>query len=172
MWTEKHALTEAQHAKMTALVEALESGEYGHAISSLRSDRSYCCLGVVCSIEDNSKWSQHGDHWMYNVPAYALTPRLLDFGWHLPHDYIKVYGFGNKEGELLSNTGNRVALRYNSLTYQSLAGLNDASEEGFVPVISALKSYLADSDQEEITLDIFGRLMVDQPVTNSPSDFF
>jgi len=172
MWTDNHALTEAQHAKMTALVEALESGEYGHAISKLRVDNSYCCLGVVCSIEDNDKWSQYGDHWLYNIPSYELTPTIIDYGWHLPFEYIEVYGFANKEGEFLSSTGERVDIHYNGGVCQSLAALNDVSENGFAPVISVLKSYLTDSDQEEITLDHFGRLVVDQPITNSPSDFF
>lgn len=37
-------------------VKALRSGKYIQSASRLRTDRGFCCLGVLCDVIDNTKW--------------------------------------------------------------------------------------------------------------------
>jgi hypothetical protein len=59
---------------------ALRSGEYPQTTGVLRDNKGFCCLGVLCDVMDNSKWSDTvgGDGYGYyfdsredetNIPA-------------------------------------------------------------------------------------------------------
>ena len=66
------ALTESQRLKATKWVEALRSGNYPQTQGKLyRSDDGdvftsvgYCCLGVLCDLDDNGEWDDD-DHYRY-----------------------------------------------------------------------------------------------------------
>ena len=50
-------------------LEALRSGNYKQTTGVLKNDEGFCCLGVLCDIMDNSKWSgtldPDGDAYFY-----------------------------------------------------------------------------------------------------------
>jgi hypothetical protein len=41
-------------------LEALRSGKYKQGRRQLRKGDSFCCLGVLCDVVDNSKWEASG----------------------------------------------------------------------------------------------------------------
>ena len=42
-------------------VKALRSGDYKQEFGRLRSEWSYCCLGVACDLDDHVEWSDDGN---------------------------------------------------------------------------------------------------------------
>jgi hypothetical protein len=66
-------------------IDALRSGDYPQTQNELCNSEGYCCLGVLCDLVDNTKWSTSDDdilqydfgafvdnefpptHWLYDV---------------------------------------------------------------------------------------------------------
>lgn len=77
------------------LVKALRSGEYNQGIGALRRETSgedlYCCLGVLCSLDEKVTWSRstvNNTRWVANEVCKSF----------LPHSTIKWAGM-NLAGE-------------------------------------------------------------------------
>jgi len=43
---------------MKKWITALKSGKYKQTRGTLKGKRGYCCLGVLCDIHDDTKWTQ------------------------------------------------------------------------------------------------------------------
>lgn len=82
-------------------LEALRSGRYQQGQGQLRSDRSWCCLGVLCDVVDPDLWIQCGPSFSYltqidtSFPPEAVTteadlPRLVMLALSRMNDSIKV----------------------------------------------------------------------------------
>lgn len=58
-------------------VEALRSGKYLQGKEALRNYNSFCCLGVLCDLYDNTKWAeQEGDCIPYGTEQWAQDDHL------------------------------------------------------------------------------------------------
>lgn len=65
-------------------IAALRSGKYQQGKDRLRThDNKFCCLGVLCDINDNSGWQQQHSKWIYTKNGqsteFYLDPFLKDF---------------------------------------------------------------------------------------------
>ena len=60
-------------------LEALRSGRYEQGTGRLRNYRNqFCCLGVLCDVLDNSKWSTFCSAPVYGDMVSGLSSDLLD----------------------------------------------------------------------------------------------
>lgn len=57
-------------------VNALRSGKYKQAKSTLRNNYGYCCLGVLCDLYDPNKW-EHSDFVPETRFSYLYMTSLL-----------------------------------------------------------------------------------------------
>jgi hypothetical protein len=64
-------------------IEALRSGKYKQGRNYLRMGDSFCCLGVLCDVDDPSKWRanhfvsarMYGDNLSCLPDYFPLSPR-------------------------------------------------------------------------------------------------
>lgn len=64
----------------TRWVEALESGRYKQVDKRLRVGNSFCCLGVVCDLYDQSLWGGCGDeYYFYSGQSKELSNEVTDW---------------------------------------------------------------------------------------------
>jgi hypothetical protein len=61
-------------------VAALRSGAYKQGYNCLRPDNnSFCCLGVLCDVIDNSQWEKNkNDFYLYHQMSSLLPDDILD----------------------------------------------------------------------------------------------
>lgn len=65
-------LTQEQVKNRKRWVKALRSGKYTQERGYLRIGRGYCCLGVLCDIQNKGKWSLSSDQFE-EVPVYEFS---------------------------------------------------------------------------------------------------
>ncbi len=53
-------------------VKALRSGKYKQGFGALKSDNSYCCLGVLCDVSNIGAWDK-SNRYLYNTQYSAAT---------------------------------------------------------------------------------------------------
>jgi hypothetical protein len=80
-------------------IAELRSGNRKQYKNQLKKDESYCCLGVLCDLYDNSKWN-------YNL--YSINGKDNDLNYPPPEitdfigtnkDFIRILGRYNDEGK-------------------------------------------------------------------------
>lgn len=117
-------------------LKALRSGDYKKGRTQLRNiaDNSFCCLGVLCDLYDNSKWVMHEGTKDY---AYQLKPNPPG-----GEDYRQTAGLSS---EVIDWSGVNSGLGYfqepekDDITF-SLAGINDNPDsQGFEEVIKTIE---------------------------------
>jgi len=59
----------------TKWVKALRGGRYRQTSGALHSDKSYCCLGVLCRVV-GAKWADDAFHWKGDSDAGVLPVKL------------------------------------------------------------------------------------------------
>ena len=108
-------------------VKALRSGEYKQARGRLRSEDSYCCLGVACDLY--SKHALKKDAWRRYSTTIArfVSYTFLGQGGALPLEVIKWLGIRGDYGELKDGT--------------TLMKMNDdpSLEEGFETIADVIE---------------------------------
>lgn len=56
------------------VIEALHSGKYQQTIGTLRDEKGYCCLGVVCDIMDSAAWEKDEDRHYFKFITPSSNP--------------------------------------------------------------------------------------------------
>lgn len=82
-----HDLSTRQKALIEEWVDALRSGEYDQHQHALRDENSFCCLGVLCDLQDDGEW----EDW-----KYKLNREEYDF--KLPRSIVRQYGLRTRQG--------------------------------------------------------------------------
>jgi hypothetical protein len=59
-------------------IEALRSGHYEQGQGYLRHANQFCCLGVLCDLNDPANWRRSGDSYTY-VVGHDVCKGLLPF---------------------------------------------------------------------------------------------
>lgn len=88
-------------------IKALRSGKYKQSTGTLRTDRGFCCLGVLCDLYAKEKklkrnpWSNKVDvgwdyNWHWNGIAYGSLPRSVQ-RWAGMHSASGDYGPGERD---------------------------------------------------------------------------
>jgi hypothetical protein len=78
-------------------INALRSGSYIQGRNRLRNlDNSFCCLGVLCDIVDNSKWERGKYQYIYSYHAYHSSYHMLRKLMTLSHQ-IELINLNDKE---------------------------------------------------------------------------
>jgi len=57
-------------------ITALRSGEYKQTTDTLRDDKGFCCLGVLCDLVDPSGWDGEWYDGSFATPPKALIKKL------------------------------------------------------------------------------------------------
>jgi len=105
------------HEVKKAWVEALRSGEYKQCTGQLRRGDSYCCLGVLCNLyeeshqdcnwSEESDWSEEGDCFYFVLYEEDADPAMS----YLPEKVVEWAGLDSSDPH------------YDD--YGTLSGLND-----------------------------------------------
>lgn len=120
-------------------VDALESGRYVHHVGNLRNQEDpaavrHCCLGVLLDIA-GAEWTVKKDNGNRH-PGLMICQQIGDSN-HIPMDQRHLLG---REIESALNFLLDDDDEHDDL-HQLLVGVNDGSEEGYVPSIKALRQY-------------------------------
>lgn len=71
-------LTASEVVNLNVWVAALRGGAYPQAKDFLRSEDGFCCLGVMCDIENSSAWIEETlnemNSWQYEDRNYDIYP--------------------------------------------------------------------------------------------------
>jgi hypothetical protein len=101
-------------------IAALRSGEYSQGDGKLRSDKGFCCLGVLCDLYAQEPFTQG---WKFNG-EYEESPLPMDY-WYfdgesefLPESVMKWAGLEANCPEVAVDTDEDVV-------YDLIANLND-----------------------------------------------
>jgi hypothetical protein len=83
-------------------IDALCSGDYPQTQSELCNSGGYCCLGVLCDIVDNTKWSTSDDQVISYDFGYGKCNEFPTYTWldqvvYLPHYQAQVLATLNDE---------------------------------------------------------------------------
>lgn len=100
--------------KAMELVKALRSGDYTQIEGRLKTDEGFCCLGVMCDLDQNSnEWNKrHPDQRYYTY---------LNCSVGLPMDTMSFFGMKTNDGSL----PNHLPIKIGDISYSSLAEAND-----------------------------------------------
>lgn len=108
--------------------QALESGKYAQTRQTLRDEKGYCCLGVVCDLyakETGKEWlkrpTRRDDYYVldfgYEVAAVLLSPTVMEWIG------VKEPG-GSYVGDSLSNQND------NGADFRDIAAIIRSAPEG------------------------------------------
>ncbi len=96
-------------------LEALKSEEYNQSSSRLKTDKGFCCLGVLCDIHRKTikkkdyKWESPKDGIFSYLESEASLPKIV----------IEWAGLSNEWGNL------KKEVKYKNVNHNSLYRLND-----------------------------------------------
>lgn len=104
------------------LVDALRSGKYKKAKHCLSDgEGGFCCLGVHCDVEDDSRWSEReSTDGLYIYQRYGVNGYWSESV--LPVPLIESLGVHDSRAGFLS------PIEVNGTAYQNIAQLNDSEE--------------------------------------------
>ena len=91
-------------------IKALKSGEYKQTQSFLRTDKGYCCLGVLCDLyhkeTGKGEWEEHRDDFGNYYKFKTDNPSEADTKL-LPRDVVKWAGLPGQIGVYLKGYGEK-----------------------------------------------------------------
>lgn len=162
--TQKSALTQEQLAALKHLEYELSSGRFKQAEGKLYSgSNQWCCLGVACKIVNFGEFRLGDEDDEGNIAEFVLKMTYYDVEgdrveWlgntHLPKalqgDYgLSAYGAFSHQPSFVINTDYRglVESRGDACILDTLAGVNDTFQDGFVTVCACIRAVLENPTQ-------------------------
>ena len=115
---EKYTIEEQKKHRVD-LVDALRSGNYIQAKSSLKVKDNFCCLGVACDISELSDWKKG----FYEEKLYY---HYYGENSELPEEVREYFGFINNCGEFINENGekrNLAKLNDDGMTFSQIANI-------------------------------------------------
>lgn len=134
-------MNKGQREKLTALNAALKSGAYVHGKGLLfnilnegqvTESKTHCCLGVMCELEGIEFKPQYFGV-SGTLGAFGFISDGVIYNAVAPLSIATLYGMVVGSGVLVNAGGGSVC---------TLSAINDASEDGFGPVIATIEAYL------------------------------
>src|SRR4051812_20251215 len=81
-------------------IAALLSGDYEQTIGALRNKRGFCCLGVACDIDDNTRWIFIKDMCIYHyINSFSVPPLEISHKIGLEYEEINELVDMNESGK-------------------------------------------------------------------------
>lgn len=124
-------LTKEQIKNNRKWIKALRSGRYEQGISRLRTDDSYCCLGVACDISGLGKWVG-----TTHLPRYRIGHNEEDRSGFLSLPSLRKYYGCDSAGFTLDSLG------------KDMITLNDQDRWSFEQIADALQKYIDDEEMK------------------------
>lgn len=131
--------------KQEGWVVALEGNRYVQTRRKLRDSVGYCCLGVICDIEDPNGWTDNGS-WSGSDEQSGSV-----LYWYLPDATYLEYGLSSKVGRLTERVTmcDGVLVPMSKVNddercdegYDSLVGLNDGLYASFTQIATFIRTY-------------------------------
>lgn len=105
---------EDQNKNRILWAEALESGKYKQGANILSYDDCFCCLGVMCDLEDSTLWTKD-----FLGPSNFWGRGMHKF--YPPEDVLEKYGLNN-------------------LAYGKYSSMNDRGNSSFIEIAQEIRN--------------------------------